>query len=245
MSNITKQEILEAIRKTAKENAGKPLGKKRFRNVTGIKVYDWEKYWARFGDLLKEAGFEPNQLQKAYTDEFIINKMIGLIRKFNKFPVPSQLRIERTHDSEFPNSKVFFDSKVQKRKLAERIIEWCKGKKDYNDIIEHCLSVLEESSKGSSVDDRNAGQTIGEVYLYKSGRYYKIGKTIDTVRRGSELRIQLPEKLELIHSIKTDDPSGVEVYWHKRFALKRRQQSEWFDLSFADIKAFKLWRRIV
>jgi hypothetical protein len=30
------------------------------------------------------------------------------------------------------------------------------------------------------------------------------------VRRGAELRIQLPEKMDLIHSIKTDDPSGVE-----------------------------------
>ncbi len=64
---------------------------------------------------------------------------------------------------------------------------------------------------------------IGEVYLFKSGRYYKIGKTKDTVRRGSEIRIQLPEKLDLIHSIMTDDPSGIEAYWHKRFALNRMQ----------------------
>ena len=48
---------------------------------------------------------------------------------------------------------------------------------------------------------------------------------------------------DLIHSIKTNDPSGIEAYWHKRFEAKR-MQGEWFNLSSADIKAFKRWRRI-
>jgi len=73
---------------------------------------------------------------------------------------------------------------------------------------------------------------------------YKIGKTNDTVRRGNEIRIQLPERTDLIHSIKTDDPSGIEAYWHKRFETKR-MNGEWFDLNSSDIKAFKRWRRII
>ena len=56
--------------------------------------------------------------------------------------------------------------------------------------------------------------------------------------------VRLPENLDLIHEIKTDDPSGIEAYWHKRFEAKR-MNGEWFDLSSADIKAFKRWRRIV
>ena len=87
------------------------------------------------------------------------------------------------------------------------------------------------------------GYVVGEVYLFKSGRYYKIGRTKDTVRREAEIRIQLPEACDLIHSIKTDDPSGIEVYWHRRFEAKRKQ-GEWFDLSPADVKAFKRWRRV-
>ena len=55
-----------------------------------------------------------------------------------------------------------------------------------------------------------------------------MSKTNDTVRRGKELRIQLPEKCILIHSIKTDDPSGIETYWHGRFEEKRLN-GEWFN----------------
>ena len=63
--NTTKQEIISAIRRTTKENGGKPLGVARFEKETSIKVHEWKKYWPRFGDALKEAGFLPNQLQKA------------------------------------------------------------------------------------------------------------------------------------------------------------------------------------
>ena len=116
-------------------------------------------------------------------------------------------------------------------------------KKGYDDVVEICQSIIENLEDEEETGE-DAGIVVGEVYLFKSGRYYKIGKTDDTVRRGQELRIQLPEKLNLIHSIKTDDPSGIETYWHKRFEAKR-MQGEWFDLNSSDIKTFKRWRKIV
>lgn len=77
----------------------------------------------------------------------------------------------------------------------------------------------------------------------KSGKYHKIGKSDSVGRRNYELGIKLPEKLEEIHKIKTDDPTGIEAYWHKRFEGKRAK-GEWFLLNKNDVKNFKRWKRI-
>lgn len=225
----------------AEENGGKPLGVARFENETGIKPYDWEKFWARFGDAVKEAGFAPNQLQPVYDEEFLLEKIIGLIRKLGRFPTFREFTGERNRDAEFPNKKVFqrFGSKAN---LAEKVFEYCRGKSDYDDVVALCRVKPEEPLSRATQGNRETS-VVGEVYLFKSGHYCKIGKTSDTVRRGSELRIQLPEKMDLVHSIKTDDPSGIESYWHKRFESKR-MNGEWFELNSSDLKAFKRWRRI-
>lgn len=239
--SYSKEEILEAIRRTAEENDHQPLGGDRFRKETGIKTYDWKKYWARFGDAQKEAGLTPNQLNSAYDDEFLLKKVICLVRKLGKFPVYSEIDIERQNDPDLPTSKAF--SRLgTKQQLVARVVTYCKMSADYNDVVELCEPILEKPDQEEKYS-KDPDTEIGEVYLFKSGRYYKIGKTSDTVRRGKELRIQLPEKMTLIHSIKTDDPSGVEAYWHRRFASKR-MQGEWFELIASDVKAFKRWQRI-
>jgi len=78
----------------------------------------------------------------------------------------------------------------------------------------------------------------------RSGRHYKIGRTISVGARERQLAIKIPVPPTTIHHIETDDPIGVEAYWHRRFADKRGE-GERFDLSAEDISAFKRWKRIV
>ena len=52
------------------------------------------------------------------------------------------------------------------------------------------------------------------------------------------LLARVPEKPDTVHVIETDDPEGIEQYWHRRFAEKR-QGGEWFTLSAEDVSAFK------
>jgi len=72
----------------------------------------------------------------------------------------------------------------------------------------------------------------------KSGKHHKIGRTKHVGGRERDLGIQLPEKIATVHSIKTDDPAGIEEYWHKRFE-DNRKNGEWFELTPQDINIFK------
>jgi hypothetical protein len=79
---------------------------------------------------------------------------------------------------------------------------------------------------------------FGFVYLIKFGRFFKIGKTNSAGRRERELAIQLPEKTTTVHVIRTDDPTEIEEYWHKRFR-DRRKNGEWFELTAQDVAVFR------
>jgi hypothetical protein len=144
--------------------------------------------------------------------------------------------MKRRSDPTFPNDKVFrrFGSKSQ---LVSRILEYCRDHDGFDDVISLCTDthISKEPERRKTIAD--TGQ-IGEGYLLKSGQFYKIGKTNAIGRRERELAIQLPEKSRTVHVIKTDDPAGIEAYWHTRFAAKRKH-GEWFELNSEDLAAFK------
>jgi len=234
---MDKEHILNEIRRTAKENGGSPLGQARFHQQTGIKQADWfGRYWARWGDAVREAGLSPNALQGAYAQEQLLERFARLIREIRRFPGLGDLRLKRHQDPTFPSHNTFarFGGK---RRLVGRLLEYCSSVGGFDDVIpilgDHGAPSVETRERRTAPPPE-----IGFVYLLKSGRYFKIGKANAHGRRERELAIQLPEKARSVHVIKTDDPSGIEAYWHTRFAAKRRH-GEWFELDAADVGAFK------
>ena len=238
----TKQDIIKAIQGAAKANGGVPLGIDRFTKETGITTWEISKHWPKFGDAQQEAGFDPNQKTTAYEEEVLLNAFVGLMREVGHFPTRGEMRVKRFSQTDFPPDTVYYRRFGGKTVLATKISEFA-AEKGHNDILEMCQPII-ESAEEETEENGSDIATVGAVYLFRHGKHYKIGKTYDTVRRGNELRIQLPENLDLVHEIKTDDPSGIEAYWHRRFEAKR-MNGEWFDLNSADIKAFKRWRKIV
>ena len=138
----------------------------------------------------------------------------------------------------FPSQIAFSRRLGSKQQIATKIRDYCTGRDGYQDILSLCATALNVSHLSPDIRTKNEEEAYGFVYLLKSGRYYKIGSTNAVGRREYELSIQLPDKTTLVHKIRTDDSSGIEAYWHKRFSSKRKG-GEWFELSTDDIGAFR------
>ena len=117
--------------------------------------------------------------------------------------------------------------------ITERLRSFCSARADFADIL-----ALLPAAPAVSIQTKQPETELGFVYLMKMGSAYKIGRTNSTGRREYELAIQLPEKATIIHEIKTDDPVGIEKYWHSRFAEKRRN-GEWFALTATEVSIFR------
>ncbi len=233
---MDKKHIIDEIKRTAAENNGQSLGISRFESATGIKYADWYgKFWITWGDALKEAGFSPNKLQGAYSDSFLLEKLCNLIRELGHFPVSGELRMKAYKDKTFPAATTF-ERLGHKNMRVQKVITYCQ-QKQWGDVIALCPKL--ETDKDSDLNPKTRQpEELGYVYLIKHGKHYKIGRTNSTGRRQKELALQLPEQTQLIHEIKTDDPAGIENYWHHRFEQKHTN-GEWFELSPADVSAFR------
>jgi hypothetical protein len=234
---VTKQHILEEIRRTAEANGGRPLGFRAFQLETGIRYADWfGRYWKSCGDAVREAGFEPNVLRSRISDAELLERFVQFARDLGRVPVKGDMRLKRRNDPDFPNDKVF-ERFGGKRQLVSRARQYCLSRDDLRDTLA-LFSDAGIAEEPETTVRRPAAPPTGFVYLIKSGRYYKIGRTNSVGRRERELAIQLPEKARAVHEIKTHDPEGIEGYWHRRFASKRAH-GEWFMLEQEDVVAFK------
>ncbi len=240
--SFSKEYILSEIKKVAELNNGEMVGRRKFETITGIKEKDWKgKFWINWSDVVLEAGYQPGVFSKAWDDDILLERLAELILELDHFPQIAELKMKRNMDSSFPNEKTYrkFGTKVFR---AKAVYEWALDKTKYHRVVEITkplyLEALKESDKGNVGDILENSTQIGYVYLMKSGKYYKVGKTNSLDRRQYEIGLQLPEGIEPIHSIETDDPSGIEAYWHNRFKDKRLN-GEWFDLSNADVIIFK------
>lgn len=198
------------------------------------------RYWSRWTEVLAEAGCAPNQFRQRYDDDAVLARLVVEIRRLGRMPTEAERRLARLQDESFPSASVF--KRLGRRDaLMRKVVAYCEGRPDCQDVVDLLAPLLDETSVREDEDaemDDDAGAG-GFVYLLKSGRNYKIGRTRDVGRRQYDLKIQLPEPATEVHVVKClDDSVGIERYWHHRFK-DRRKNGEWFELSKADVAAFK------
>jgi hypothetical protein len=242
----SKAHILSEIVRTAIANGGEVLGSGRFETETGIKVADWKGvHWARWSEAVQEAGYIPKQFTGAFEDELLFRSYAELALKLGKLPTEPELRIERRKSSKFPSQGTFYRFGA-KPNWVNKLLEFCRSRSEFAAVVGLCEDYLRVSS--SATDDEEGPRQnadVGYVYLLKHGsrREYKIGRTNNRLRREGEIGVELPGSVNPIHVIETDDPAGIEAYWHNRFREKRLN-GEWFALTADDVRAFRRWRRI-
>jgi hypothetical protein len=238
-AQMTKEDLLQTIQETAAKNGGVPLGQERFGKETGITPHTWRgKYWLRWSDALIEAGFTPNRYGIKYDEDYVLEKLAELARKCKHFPIDAELTLARNVDSSFPVASVIYQlgSKVER---VAKLREFALRNKSFLDIS----TLLPDPGKSSELEAPNKEtpeeeSSLGFVYMIRLGKHYKIGKTNAVPRRHREISLELPEKPNVIHYIRTDDPEGIERYWHGRFD-KFRTNGEWFALGQKEIRIFK------
>jgi len=246
---MTKDEIVNEIHKYV-ATYGESPGEREFSNAIGIKPWTWKgKYWVRWTDAVREAGYEPKSMVQRTPDADMLQKLADLALRLGRFPVEQEINLEGRRTPGYPVYQTFLKRFGGMHETAAALLNFVRenGNAELAAICEARLA--KEAARALPTKDgtRNAHATkVGVVYLKYSRklRLYKIGKANHGDKRGAGISLLLPEDLIPKHEIKTDCPFILEKYWHNRFRAKRKQ-GEWFDLSKADVQAFKRRREFM
>jgi len=237
----TADQIIAQLKAAIDRNGGQPPSLRSFFQGTGLNQRDLVRAgWPTYGALLKSQGFQPGGMKRGYTDEEIFRPLAELALRLGHFPTQNEREVERHRNSAFPSTEAYI-RRGRGALLEHALREWCEATNSFPDLV--------PSLKRAGAAVRASGPVVkGYVYMLRdgsSGKRVKIGKeSVEGARQAAAATwIENPKA---IHRIATDDPEGIERYWHERFKKEGKHVvREWFDLLPSDIAAFKAWKKIV
>jgi len=244
---ISREEILSEIRKFVAAHDGEIPGQRTFVVTTRIKPSAWMgKFWARWSDAVREAGYDPNAMNQKIPDEDVLEKLAAFITDLARFPVRDEINMHARKVAGFPVWQTIKKRYGGMPETATALLEFSR-KTGNTALSELCEARLKREALKPI--PKFQGGTLGKagfVYLKYSPslRLYKIGKANNPHKRGAGISLLLPEDLVPKHEIKTDCPYILEKYWENRFRPKKKQ-GEWYDLNSEDIEAFKKRREFM
>jgi hypothetical protein len=133
-STMSKQKILDEIRRTAAANDGVPLGLDRFAAETGITEAAWRgRYWRRWNDAVREAGFTPNTRPEKTDQDVLLAHLGAFVRELGRYPTVAEMRMRKRQDDGFPNHKVF-ERSGSRPQLIARLLSYCERTPGSSDV---------------------------------------------------------------------------------------------------------------
>lgn len=235
---MSQEEIVARIRELAKVNGGR-LGMRVFFEETGVKE-QWlrkQAWYPGWNQLIDSLGLETQAFgQPKVSHDHIVRSVAGLALRLGKWPTDDDFRREKSRDASFPGLKAIRPLK-KSGALPALAVKLAAQESSFGPVADYASPHLKDVV--AEPVDTQTERIRGYVYMMRSGRRFKIGKSLDPSRRHREIKLQLPEETLLVHSIPTDDPSGIEGYWHRRFAAKRIRNTEFFELDSDDVRAFR------
>lgn len=242
-TDLLKQDILAKIRLMAANAGGRAPGREAFLTETGIKPHEWRgRIWRSWSEAVAEAGFAPNERQAAIGDDELLAVVCLIAKSLKRFPSTGDIEFDARRHPNAPSAKTILARwKMPDLAAALALYADAHGEAEVAGYARLYSSPrLQRVEEGLTSGGVNAA---GYVYMQRHASDYKIGFTTSLNKRGRQIQIELPQEIELVHSILTDDPQGVEAYWHRRFADKRTR-GEWFRLTKNDVAAFRRWAKI-
>lgn len=241
IKDMNRDQLLAAIKRTTEANGGVVPGERAFFAQTQLTRTTLRRAgFPTYGAAVQAAGFKPNELKRSIADDQLFGPLAQLVRDLGHFPTPGERAVARYNDATFAG-----ESALSRRgkidPLQEAPLSWCRTRTDFGEVA----TILESTKPARSVRPTaltSVRPVVGYVYLMRygaSGRDFKIGHSDNVQRRHAQIDMLSPSDVRVVHSIETDDPEGIEKYWHQRFADRRVKTKEVFRLRPDDVAAFK------
>jgi hypothetical protein len=235
------EQIIALLKAEVARNGDQPPSQREFFAAASLNLRDLHRAgWPTYGALLKSQGFEAAGMKRAYTDEEVFRPLAELAVRLGHFPTQNEREVERHRNPAFPSSEAYI-RRGRGEMLEHTLREWCEETKSFPELV--------SKLKQATCPARLSGPVVkGYVYMLRdgnSGKRVKIGKESTEGARQAAAATWL-ENPRVTHRIATDDPEGIERYWHERFKREGKHVArELFDLLPSDIAAFKAWKKIV
>src|SRR5262249_38565223 len=186
MRKLSAESIIETYRALVNERGGVPVGERVFTRETRISRYHWMGgIWRSWSAFQEAAGYSPNDPTQKIADELLLRRFAELALERGEVPTEADLNLKRKEDPSFPG-KLVFRRWGSRDALLTAVSEYCDGKAQFAAVLE-----LLRQGNSSRIDHRlDSLRVSGFVYLLRSGKYYKVGRTNATGRRLCELAIQ-------------------------------------------------------